>query len=100
MEAAIVEQLRRSSDVQLHDTLVNATLIYEESGRQALAKLYQDYIDIAKASALPFIMCTPTWRANHYRVSCSNISLTINIDAAKFMRNIRDTPSKVEQRGR
>ena len=93
MEAAIVEQLRRSRDVELHDTLVNATLIYEDRGRQALAKLYQDYIDIAKASALPFIMCIPTWRANHYRVSSSNVSTSVNIDAANFMRELRETPA-------
>ena len=64
MEAAIVESLRRSSEVDLHPLLVNAPLIYEEAGRQALAKLYQNYIDIALAAKTPFLMCTPTWRAN------------------------------------
>ncbi len=38
MEAAIVEQIRRSGDVELHPQLVIAPLIYEEPGRTALAR--------------------------------------------------------------
>ena len=92
MEAAIVEQLRRSRDIRLHGTLVNAALIYEKSGRQALARLYQGYIDIAQAAAVPFLMCTPTWRANRSRVYDSGVSRSVNIDAAQFMADLRDMP--------
>jgi len=91
MEAAIVEPLRRSSDVDLHPLLVNAPLIYEEAGRQALAKLYQNYIDIALAAKTPFLMCTPTWRANKERVSETGINPTVNIDAARFLQGIRES---------
>ena len=55
MEAAIVELLRRSGEVELHPRLVNAPLIYEATGREALRRIYQSYIDIALAGpgALP-----------------------------------------------
>ncbi|HEY5775198.1 MAG TPA: hypothetical protein VIS57_03855, partial [Xanthomonadales bacterium] len=62
MEAAIVEPLRRSADIELHPRLVNAPLIYQPAGRKALRDLYQGYIDIALAAKIPFLMCTPTWR--------------------------------------
>ena len=90
MEAAIVEQLRRSVDINLHQSLINAPLIYDRSGRLALKKLYQSYINIAVNAETPFLMCTPTWRANKARVYASNISRSINSDAVKFMRDIRD----------
>ena len=90
MEAAIVEQLRRSGSLKLHQSLVNAPLIYDDKGRAALSKLYQSYIDIAAEAELPFLMCTPTWRANKSRVFRSNVSHSINTDASSFMKAIRD----------
>lgn len=93
MEAAIVEQLRRSGNIKLHQSLVNAPLIYDEKGREALSKLYQSYIDIADEAELPFLMCTPTWRANKSRVFGSNINHSINTDASYFMKEIRDSQS-------
>lgn len=92
MEAAIVEQLRRSGNIQLHDTLINALLIYQESGRRVLGQLYQDYINVAKEAGLPFIMSTPTWRANRYRVDNADIGKHVNHDAVAFMNKIRDRP--------
>ena len=91
MEAAIVESLRRSSEVELHPLLVNAPLIYEEAGRQALAKLYQNFIDIALEAKTPFLMCTPTWRTNQERVSETGINPAVNIDAARFLQDIRES---------
>lgn len=91
MEAAIVERLRRSSDVELDPILVNAPLIYTQAGQKALAKLYQGYIDIALESEVPFLMCTPTWRTNRERVSTTKIKPSINIDAAHFLQQLRDS---------
>lgn len=68
MEAAIVEQLRRDSRITLHPDLVHAPLIYNKRGKQALNELYQSYIKVASSKNLPFLMCTPTWRANYERV--------------------------------
>jgi len=89
MEAAIVEPLRRRSDIEFHPTLVNAPLIYEEAGREALRVLYQNYIDIAVEAKMPFLMCTPTWRCNQERVFESGIRTSINQDAAHFLQEIR-----------
>lgn len=91
MEASIVESLRRSEDIELHPTLVNAPLIYEETGRKALNKLYQGYIDIAVEAKKPFLMCTPTWRTNHARVVETKTNPAINIDAVKFLRALRES---------
>jgi len=91
MEASIVESLRRSDDISLHPILMNAPLIYEEAGRKALNRLYQSYIDIALEAKKPFLMCTPTWRANHSRVMEAKTRPTINIDIANFLKELRDT---------
>jgi len=91
MEAAIVESLRRSSDISLHPLLVNAPLIYEETGRNALRKLYQNYIDIAIEAKTPFLMCTPTWRTNQERVSGTKTKASINIDAVHFLQDLRES---------
>ena len=94
MEASIVERLRRSKDIQLHPTLVHSPLIYDKAGRSEMTKLYLEYIDIALEAKLPFLMDTPTWRANRERVHESSISRSINYDAVKFLQEIRDTQNK------
>jgi len=90
MEAAIIEQLRRSVNVKLHQTLENAPLIYDDYGRVELRKIYQNYIDIALKAKTPLLMCTPTWRANQSRVVRSNVNHSINSDAVHFMQGLRD----------
>jgi S-methylmethionine-dependent homocysteine/selenocysteine methylase len=90
MEGSINEQLRRSGAVRLHPRLTNAPLIYEETGRNMLAELYLAYMAVAREAQLPFLMCTPTWRANRERVAEAGVSSDINIDAAAFMRGLRD----------
>lgn len=91
MEAAIVERLRRSDDVELHPVLVNAPLIYDSRGRKAIRDIYQGYIDIANDAKLPFLMCTPTWRTNRQRVMDTGCPDAINIDAVRFLRELRDS---------
>ena len=90
MEAAIVERLRRDSSIRFHPNLVHAPLIYDDKGKKELQRLYQGYISIAIKAELPFIMCTPTWRANYERVTESGFNRNINSDAAGFMKDLRD----------
>ncbi|MGD2119430.1 MAG: homocysteine S-methyltransferase family protein [Chromatiales bacterium] len=90
MEAAVVERLRRKQGIQLHPQLVNAPLIYSTAGRAALEQVYRGYIDVASHAALPLLLCTPTWRANRERVEQSGLKQSINIDAARFMQQLRD----------
>ena len=88
-EAAVVEQLRRSDKVQLHPTLVNGPLIYDEEASEVLQSLYQSYIDVAQSANIPFLMCTPTWRCNQERLKGSGVSKNINQDATRFLQSIR-----------
>ena len=89
-EAAVIESLRRSGDVNLHPHLENALLIYEEAGSRALSKLYQDFINVARKEGVPITICTPTWRANQERISTAHITDDVNGDAVKFLKNLKD----------
>ena len=89
MEAAVVEQLRRSSQVKLHDILVNAPLIYDPVAREVMTAIYHQYMLLAQQAGLPMLVCTPTWRASKSRVECSAVSQHINVDAVAYMRDIR-----------
>lgn len=88
MEAAIVEQLRRSSGVQLHPLLANAALIYDQAAGSAMAAIYRQYMQLAEQAGLPMLVCTPTWRADRERVLQSAVSESINADAVAFMRSL------------
>lgn len=90
MEGAITEQMRRAEHISLHPELSISTLIYDERGRSELERLYKDYLQVALDADLPFVMFTPTWRANFKRVRASGAPLHINADAAGFMKQIRD----------
>ena len=87
-EAAVVERLRRNDKIELDEKLVHAPLIFSEEGRVALRGLYQEYIDIAAANELPLLLCTPTWRANQERVAASKQRQDVNVEAAKFMKDL------------
>lgn len=91
MEAAIVERLRRKADVVLHDTLVNAPLIYDPVAREVMSQIYLQYIDLARVANLPILVCTPTWRANKDRVYQSDVCKTVNADAVSFLRDLCDS---------
>lgn len=91
MEAAIVEQLRRSGEVRLHDSLVNAPLIYNPAAREIMGAIYVEYMRLAQSAHLPILVCTPTWRANKARVHASDVSNNVNFDAVSFMRELRDS---------
>jgi len=86
IEAAIVERLRRNSDIELDARLVHAPLIYSKEGRQALGSLYKEYIDIAESGNLPLLLGTPTWRASRDRVLASACNRDVNTDAVKYMQ--------------
>jgi homocysteine S-methyltransferase len=90
MEAAISEPIRRADHISLHPDLSVSSLIYDEMGRYELERLYNDYVQVGIDADLPFVMFTPTWRANFERVKKSGMPLTINADAYTFMNKIRD----------
>jgi S-methylmethionine-dependent homocysteine/selenocysteine methylase len=91
MECSVIEILRRFTTINLHPTLLNSPLIYDQKGKNKLLEIYQSYIEIAKTANLPIVLCTPTWRANHERLINSDEPSSLNIDSAKFMTELRDS---------
>jgi S-methylmethionine-dependent homocysteine/selenocysteine methylase len=89
-EAAVVESLRRASDISLHPQLEHALLVYDKSGQSALTDLYQNFISVARKADLPITICTPTWRANQDRISEARITDDVNGDAVRFLKHLRN----------
>lgn len=89
MEGAVVEILRRSDKVTFHSDLIHSHLIYDRTGIKQLTSIFNSYLEVAKKNNLPFIMCTPTWRANFENIQKSGVKTSINIDAVKFVNKLR-----------
>ncbi|MDJ0781531.1 MAG: homocysteine S-methyltransferase family protein [Desulfosarcinaceae bacterium] len=90
-EGAIVEALENDDTVALHDTLLNAPLIYTEDGRQALEALWRRYIDIAQSADRPILLGSPTWRADPDRIAAAGLDRNLNADAVDFVRKVRES---------
>jgi homocysteine S-methyltransferase len=88
-ECAISERLRRAGDVELHPTLFNTPLIYNGKGREKLAAIYQQYMEIAALSTLPILLCAPTWRLDKVRISEAGFGKSLLFDAVSFMRDLQ-----------
>ena len=84
-ECAISERLRRRTDIELHPTLFNTPLIYEETGRKRLTEIYDEYRAIALKAHLPILLCAPTWRIDEKRIKAAGFDSSMNRDALKFM---------------
>jgi S-methylmethionine-dependent homocysteine/selenocysteine methylase len=91
-EGAVIERLNRDSSIELDPQILHAGLIYEDSGRMALEKIYRQYIDIGLKFNFPILLSAPTWRANPERIAASRYQqhTTINADGVQFMQSIRD----------
>ena len=89
-EASVIESIRRAGEVTLHPRLGSALLIYDEAGSCALSSLYYDFISIARGADIPITLGTPTWRANHERLSEANIQSDVNGDSVKFLNSLRE----------
>ncbi len=88
-ECAVSERLRRLPDIELHPTLFNTPLIYQEIGRQRLEEIYLSYIEVARSAQLPLLLCAPTWRVDKARIDEAGMAFTINEDAVEFMTGLR-----------
>lgn len=76
-------------------------LIYDERGRDALRRYYESFLAIADDAALPFVLDTPTWRANGdwgVALGYSKAALAAaNADAVAFVRDVAgDRPVTLE----
>ncbi|GHU40456.1 homocysteine S-methyltransferase [Clostridia bacterium] len=94
MEGALGERLKRDYKLTFDKNVALAGLVYDEEGRQALKKLWTEYIDIAIRYKMPFIATTPTRRANEERVNKSEYNENIIRDNVDFLKSIRNCYSK------
>lgn len=92
MEGAVIERLKRETDLALDPLLLNAPLIYDAAGRTAMTAIYASYLAIATDHRLPMLVAAPTWRANAERAgSCAGGDVVrLNRDAVEFLRRIVD----------
>jgi S-methylmethionine-dependent homocysteine/selenocysteine methylase len=89
-EGSIIERLKREFNYPLDDALSNALMIYDDTGKSLLEKIYREYLDIAELSDFPIMLLTPTWRTNSDRTKIANVDMkNINTDAFLFVDNIR-----------
>jgi len=89
-EGSIIERLKREFKYPLDEILSNSLMIYDETGKILLEKIYREYIDIALSAKFPMMLLTPTWRANKERTTKANVDIkTINVDAFAFVDEIR-----------
>jgi homocysteine S-methyltransferase len=72
--------------------VVNSALIYEESGRAALAAIYRQYLEIGQRYKLPLLLSTPTWRASRERIAAAGLAgRDLNGDNSRFLAELRDS---------
>jgi homocysteine S-methyltransferase len=91
-EGAVIERLRRDSDLQLDPHLVNSAFIYEAAKRAALETICRQYLDIGRRFGLPVLMSTPTWRASRERIEAAGHGgVDVNGDNARFLAALRDS---------
>jgi homocysteine S-methyltransferase len=89
-EGAVIERLRRSTDLALDPFLVNSAFIYEKEKRAALETICRQYLDIGHAFDLPLLLSTPTWRANRERMDAAGYAgVDVNGDNLRFLDALR-----------
>jgi len=89
-EGAVIERLRRNSDLELDPFLVNSAFIYDDGKRAALETICRQYLDIGREFDLPLLMSTPTWRASRERIAAAGLAgVDVNGDNVRFLGNLR-----------
>lgn len=92
MEGALGERLKREYGLSIDGEVAMASLVYEDQGKAALAKLWGQYRLIAEAYHLPLLVTTPTRRANKDRVLHSGYTESIIAENVKFLKQVmKDT---------
>lgn len=88
-EGAIVERLKKEYNVPLDRFVNHAGLIYDAP--DALARIYREYIEIARRSHLPLMLMTPTRKVNTETHSLSAFrGKALTCDACRYLQAIRD----------
>jgi len=91
-EGAVIERLRRDTDLPLDPEVVNAAFIYDERKRSALETIYRGYLDVGFKSGLPLMLSTATWRASRERIESAGYQdRDVNADNYQFLDDLRKT---------
>jgi len=91
-EGAVIERLRRNSDLELDPNIVNSAFIYDPSKRAALESIYREYLDIGFQYDLPLLLSTPTWRASRERIEAAGYGgKNVNGDNFRFLEKLRNS---------
>lgn len=89
-EGAVIERLRRETDFELDEHIVNSAFIYSAPQRQALASIYRQYLDIGYRFDLPVMLSTTTWRASKERIALAGYAdRDVNQDNFLFLDELR-----------
>ena len=89
-EGAVIERLRRNSEIDLDPHIVNSAFVYDKGNGAALAGIYRQYLDIGRKYNLPLVLSTPTWRASHERIEKAGYAkMDVNADNFRFLDAIR-----------
>jgi homocysteine S-methyltransferase len=90
-EGSVVERLRRHPAGLLDPHVANAGLLFDPEGREALAGIYRDYLDIGLRHGLPTLLLTPTWRANAERLARAGLAgRDVFTEAVGLLAGLRD----------
>ena len=94
-EGAVIERLRRDTDLELDPDIVNSAFIYDDVKRAALEMIYRQYLDIGSRYDLPLFLSTPTWRASRERIaSAGYTNKDVNGDNFRFFDALRNSYGK------
>lgn len=98
-EGAVIERLRRNTDLELDAEIVNSAFIYDEEKRRALETIYRQYLDIGFEYDLPTLISTPTWRASRERIAAAGYAQReVNGDNFRFFDEIRSSYGEYAQK--
>jgi homocysteine S-methyltransferase len=89
-EGSVYERLRRHPGIAFDPAMRHGVLIYDPDGRKAEAEIHNSYIAAAKASGLPLVLLSDTWRANAENIAASRFAgRPLNQDNVAFLKDLR-----------
>jgi homocysteine S-methyltransferase len=92
-EGAIIERLRRDTNLPLDPNILHAAWVDDPQGRVQLMRLYREYLDTGRRHGLPMLLLSPTWRAGAARLAAAGFGEAegrrINRDGVRLLEEIR-----------
>jgi homocysteine S-methyltransferase len=99
LEGAVVERLRRDPAIRLDPHVVHAGLVLSDAGREALRRIYGEYLGIGRGARVPLILLTPTWRANPERLRAAGLEgADVNGDGVRLLKGLREEAGAYAER--